>query len=136
VESWDDAVLSRHRALLHEELIRLPRPLRLAVILCILEGRSPRSAAEQLGWPVTGVKRRLALARAHLRAQLARHGLSPSGPRWIAELLGVGTLPVSRRLIESTVRIATRGPRPRRLRRWGRSHGCAAKLSPPDVEWN
>jgi hypothetical protein len=140
VESSDDTVLSRHRALLHEELNRLPRTLRLTVILCVLEGRSPRLAAEQLRWPVTRVERRLALARARLQARLARHGLAPSGPRWIAELLGVGELSVSRRLIESTVRIATQRPRDRESRRRdcsvdrGRDCGRAAEMPFTDVE--
>jgi len=139
VELSDDAVWGRDRAVLHEEINRLPRTSRMAIILCDLEGYSPRAAAAQLGWPVRGIESRLAQARRHLRERLARAGSPLSEACGIAELLRVGESLVSRRLIESTVRIATRSrgrgalETPRRERPANQTR--AAGVQSRDVEW-
>jgi RND family efflux transporter MFP subunit len=64
------------QALVDEEVGRLPERLRLAVILCYLEGRTVEEAARQLGCPRGTVASRLARARQRLSARLVRRGLS------------------------------------------------------------
>ena len=62
---------------LWDEVDRLPRDLRHAVILCYLEGLTHEQAAFRLGWPVGTVRSRLARARDGLRIRLTRRGLDP-----------------------------------------------------------
>jgi hypothetical protein len=124
VPESEDAVWGEHQAALHDDINRLPRTFRLALILCDLEGCSPWAAAKQLGWPVRRIQRCLARARGSLRAHLARRGVILPESCGIAEFLrvGVGEPVVSRRLIESTVRIATQEGR------------RAARVPSPDVQ--
>ena len=65
-----DELLSR----LDREVARLPEKYRLPIILCELEGKTHRQAAEQLGWPVGTVSGRLSRARAMLASRLSRRG--------------------------------------------------------------
>ena len=62
------------RAVIDQELARLPRSLRSPVILCYLEGLTHDEAARQLNWPVGTVRSRMARARKLLRRRLARRG--------------------------------------------------------------
>jgi Sigma-70, region 4 len=108
VELWDEAPGGELRALLHEAINGLPRGLRLAIVLCELEGRSPRSTANQLGWPLPRLKTRLVQARRRLQARMAQQGVFLPVSQGLGEWLGVGKSVVPRRLIETTVQVVTR----------------------------
>jgi RNA polymerase sigma factor (sigma-70 family) len=66
-------------SLVDEELSRLPDRYRAVIILCDLEGKTRREAAQHLGCPEGTVAGRLARARMLLARRLARHGLAVSG---------------------------------------------------------
>jgi RNA polymerase sigma factor (sigma-70 family) len=74
----EESDLSWHevRALIDEELQRLPSTERLPLILCYLEGQTQDEAARQLGWPRGTLKRRLERGRERLRLRLSRRGVS------------------------------------------------------------
>jgi peroxiredoxin len=107
--TFDDLV-----CVLHQEIGLLPEKYNAAVVLCYLEGLTHEQAADQLGWPVGTVRRRLAWARDRLRGRLTRHGLAPSafpaglrerGPVWESSL---PAMVVPTALAEATVRGALR----------------------------
>jgi RNA polymerase sigma factor (sigma-70 family) len=66
-------------AVLDQELSRLPAIYRAAIVLCDLEGRTRKEAAQQLGVPDGTLAARLARGRVMLGKRLARHGLALSG---------------------------------------------------------
>jgi RNA polymerase sigma factor (sigma-70 family) len=74
------------QGVLDEELQRLPKKQRAALLLCYLEGRTHEEAARQLGWPVGTVKSTLARARDRLRLRLTRRGLALSASAFAAVL--------------------------------------------------
>ncbi len=72
--------------MLHDEVERLPRKYREAVVLCYLEGMSLEATAGQLGCPIGTVGVRLMRARERLKIRLRARGMSvPAG------LLAAGT---------------------------------------------
>jgi RNA polymerase sigma factor (sigma-70 family) len=78
--TWD-ALL----AAVHEEVDRLPGPLRTAFVLCDLQGVRQPDAAERLGWKPGTLTGRLARARRLLLDRLTGRGLAPA-----VALAGVG----------------------------------------------
>jgi RNA polymerase sigma factor (sigma-70 family) len=92
--SGPDDPLADARALLLEELERLPDRYRQPLVLCYLEGKTNEEAAAALRWPVGTVKVRLARGRATLRGRLTRRDPAfgavletvPSAPAPPAEL--------------------------------------------------
>jgi RNA polymerase sigma factor (sigma-70 family) len=82
------------RAVLDEELSRLPDRFRAVIVLCDLEGKSRSEAARQLGLPEGTVAGWLARARVMLAGRLARRGVSVSGAA-LAAVLSQGAAPAS-----------------------------------------
>jgi RNA polymerase sigma factor (sigma-70 family) len=74
-----DLVWREVRTALDEELQRLPERLRLPLLLCYLSGLTRDEAAEQLGWSISTLKRRLEEGRTALRRRLERRGISAAG---------------------------------------------------------
>src|SRR5207245_1336309 len=68
-ELWHDL-----QPLLDQELARLGDKYRVPIVLCDLEGKTRKEAAEQLGVPEGTINSRLARARAMLAKRLTRHG--------------------------------------------------------------
>jgi HEAT repeat protein len=66
------------RAILDEELARLPPRYRAPLLLCYLEGKTRDEAARQLGWGLGTLRGRLERARERLRGRLARRGIALS----------------------------------------------------------
>lgn len=67
------------RAVVADELGRLPERYRMVVELCYVAGHSTAEAAARLGWPKGTVLTRLAWARRRLRASLTRRGVTLGG---------------------------------------------------------
>src|SRR5215470_3815352 len=63
-------------AALDEELQRLPDRLRSPLVLCYLSGLTRDEAAQQLGWSLGTLKRRLEAGRKSLRIRLERRGIT------------------------------------------------------------
>src|SRR5262245_6622617 len=73
-------------ALLDEELHRLPAKYRAPLLLCYLQGRTSDQAADELGWSLRTLQRRLAQGRELLRVRLTRRGVTLSGALLLAVL--------------------------------------------------
>jgi RNA polymerase sigma factor (sigma-70 family) len=98
---------SELRPLLDQELSRLADVYREAIVLCALEGKTRKEAAQILGIPEGTMSSRLATARRQLAKRLVRHGLTLSGGA-VATLLAQGavTACVPRPLVAPTVQTA------------------------------
>ena len=64
------------RAVLYEELNRLPDKYRIPIELCDLAGETHEDVARRLSWPVGTVKSRHSRGRLRLRARLSRRGFA------------------------------------------------------------
>jgi RNA polymerase sigma factor (sigma-70 family) len=94
--------------LIDQELSRLPTRYRSTVVLCGLEGKTRKEAAQQLGLPEGTVASRLARARALLARRLTRRGLTVTGAA-LAAVLTQGAAPaaVPPAVVSSTIQAAT-----------------------------
>jgi len=64
------------RAILDQEIDRLPWKYQAPIALCYLQGLTHEEAASRLGWPLGTVKGRLARARKLLASRLNRRGIT------------------------------------------------------------
>jgi RNA polymerase sigma factor (sigma-70 family) len=99
-ESWSEL-----RAVLDEEINRLPARYRTPVVLCYLQGKTNEEAARLLGCPKGTVLSRLSRARARLRSRLGRRGVALSAGM-LAAGLSQATAPAA--LAPSLVAAASR----------------------------
>jgi RNA polymerase sigma-70 factor (ECF subfamily) len=107
-EPSDGVSADELRAILDEELARLPARHRDPLVLCELEGLSRTEAAQRLGIPEGTLSSRLARGKDRLRVRLVSRGVSLTTAAISAILIceaRAATVPLS--LLESTIRAAT-----------------------------
>jgi RNA polymerase sigma factor (sigma-70 family) len=92
---------------LHEEIDRLPRPYRAAVVVCYFEGKTQAQAAQQLRLAESTIRGRLARARKLLGQRLTRRGLALStGLAALVSSADVAARPLSRTTAQAMARAA------------------------------
>jgi RNA polymerase sigma factor (sigma-70 family) len=84
--TWDDV-----QAVLDEEVQRLPESVRSAFVLCVLNGKTERAAAAELGVKEGTLSWRVTRARQRLRKQLTRRGIQLSALLGALSLAQVGS---------------------------------------------
>jgi RNA polymerase sigma factor (sigma-70 family) len=95
------------QALLDTQLSLLPENYRVVIVLCDLEGRTIKQAAQQLGWCQGTAATRLARGRALLARRLTKQGLNLStGMLAAATANGTGTAGLPPLLVRSTLAAA------------------------------
>ena len=77
-DAFDEIHAQELQCALDDELQRLPERYRAVLVLCYLEGKSQREAAEELDCTDLAVKARLARGRRRLRMRLMRRGVALS----------------------------------------------------------
>jgi RNA polymerase sigma factor (sigma-70 family) len=106
VQGFVDHAQAELRAVIDEEIGRLPERYRLPLILCHLEGMRHHEAAKRLGCPVGTVESRLSRARDQLRARLVRRGLAPASGALAGLVLSTEARASLTSLVASTTRAA------------------------------
>ena len=108
VSTPEQSVLAREQAeVLYTEIDRLPRPFRLAVVLCYCEGLTVNEAAHRLRCPAGTVRSRLARACDKLRRGLTRRGVALPAAAMISALASrSASASVSSSLCDMTTRVA------------------------------
>jgi RNA polymerase sigma factor (sigma-70 family) len=102
-DQWRDL-----QPLLDQELNGLPENYRLPILLCDLEGKTIKDAAQQLGWPQGSLAGRLARGRKLLAKRLASRGVVLSaGSLAVVVSQNVATAGVPTSPMSSTVKAAT-----------------------------
>ncbi len=102
------------RAVVDEEVARLPVALRTVVVLCHIEGLTRERAAAHLGCPPGTVDSRLARARSLLKARLTRRGMAPASTAlaaWVGASAGsaFAAPPIPASLLRATLAAAPGG---------------------------
>ncbi len=94
--------------LLDQELSRLPDKYRVAIVLCDLEGKTRKEAAQQLGLPEGTLAGRLTRGRALLARRLVRHTAALSGGSLAAILsASAASAGVPAAVMSTTIKAAT-----------------------------
>ncbi len=94
-------------AVLDESLLELPARYREPLVLCYLQGLMRDQAAEQLGWSLRTLERRLAQGRERLRQVLTRRGVTLSAALLAGALTeSAADAAVSTGLAAATIRAA------------------------------
>ena len=92
--------------ILHEEIDRLPRAYRSAVVVCYLDGKSQVQAAAQLHLTETTIRGRLARARKLLGRRLTQRGIAPASLLIALESLNACTFATGRAPARATASAA------------------------------
>ncbi|WP_083713098.1 RNA polymerase sigma factor [Paludisphaera borealis] len=95
------------RAIIDEEIHRLPEHYRLPLVLCHLEGMRHQEVAHRLGCPVGTVESRLSRAKEQLRTRLVRRGVAPGASVLAAALSSRESAAAMTPLVDQVCRLAT-----------------------------